>query len=161
MFCLAALSNFILLWLCICTQQRIFARANVDDLQARYSLKPAAAASRRSLNHVQLKIFPQHINKLLHGDNSDVSAPTIQNDVIIAYWPKQRHVLLLFSTPKLCKTKVSQFLPALRYCSYSPHRYALRGLFFVYNFAIKFILTVKIKFNGWHLSQVKITQFAF
>jgi hypothetical protein len=59
-----------------------------------------------------------------------VSAPTIQNDVIISYWPKQRHVLLLFSTPKLCKTKVSRFLPALRYCSYSPHRYALRGLFF-------------------------------
>ena len=25
MFCLAALSNFIILWLCICTQQRIFA----------------------------------------------------------------------------------------------------------------------------------------
>jgi hypothetical protein len=29
--------------------------------------------------------LPQHINKLLHGDNSDVSAPTIQNDVIISY----------------------------------------------------------------------------
>jgi len=161
MFCLRDLFSRIILWLGICTQQRIFARSNVNNLHVRYSLEPAATAPRRTLNHVQLNIFPQHINKLLHGDNSDVSAPTIQNDVIIAYWPKQRHVLLLFSTPKLCKTKVSQFLPALRYCSYSPHRYALRGLFFVYNFAIKFILTVKIKFNGWHLSQVKITQFAF
>ena len=35
------------------------------------------------------------------------------------------------------------------------------GACFVYNFAIKFILTVKIKFNGRHLSQVKITQFTF
>jgi hypothetical protein len=29
--------------------------------------------------------FLKHINKLLRGDNSDVSAATIQNDVIIAY----------------------------------------------------------------------------
>jgi hypothetical protein len=85
MFCLAALSNFIILWLGIRTQQRIFAGSNVDDLHARYTLEPAAAAPRRTLNHVQLNIFPQHINKLLHGDNSDVSAPTIQNDVIISY----------------------------------------------------------------------------
>ena len=35
----------------------------------------------------------------------------------------------MFLTPRLFKTKVSQYLPALRYCSYSPHRYALRGLF--------------------------------
>ena len=85
MFYLRDLFSVIILWLCICTQQRIFARANVDDLHARYTLEPAAAAPRRTLNHVQLNIFPQHINKLLHGDNSDVSAPTIQNYVIIAY----------------------------------------------------------------------------
>ena len=58
MFCLRDLFSLIILWLCICTQQRIFARANVDDLHVRYSLKPAAAAPRRTLNHVQLNIFP-------------------------------------------------------------------------------------------------------
>ena len=85
MFCLRDLFSLITFWLGICTQQRIFAGSNVDDLHVGYSLKPAAAAPRRTLNHLQLNIFPQHINKLLHGDNSDVSAPTIQNDVIISY----------------------------------------------------------------------------
>mgnify|MGYP007046382566 CR=1 FL=1 len=85
MFCLQDLFSLIILWLGICTQQRIFARANVNNLHARYSMKSTAAAPRKPFNHVQLNIFPQHINKLLHGDNSDVSAPTIQNDVIISY----------------------------------------------------------------------------
>ena len=85
MFCLRNLFSLIILWLGICTQQRIFAGSNVDDLHARYSLEPAAAASRKLLNHVQLNFFPQHINKLLHRDYSDVSAPTIQNDVIFSY----------------------------------------------------------------------------
>ena len=85
MFCLRDLFSRIILWLGVCTQQRIFARSNVNYLYARYSLKSSAIAPGRTLNHVQFNIFPQHINKLLQSDNSDVSAPTIQNDVIIAY----------------------------------------------------------------------------
>ena len=32
MFCLRDLFSLILLWLCVCTQQRIFAGCNVNDL---------------------------------------------------------------------------------------------------------------------------------
>ena len=57
-FYLWYLLALIILWLGICAQQRIFAGSNVNDLHLGYSLKPVAAAPRRTLNRVQLNISP-------------------------------------------------------------------------------------------------------